>query len=127
RDDVPRHPRVVPPGNPIDQDLSGISPGSTVAVRGLGMGFFDTVSQLTEQRGGRFTALAGGRLRYDASGREPVLVAGSRRGVPYRAKPNFGAPPFFPEQRILRAALPALRGRRPVDFARDVLPLIERD
>ncbi|MET0812021.1 MAG: FAD/NAD(P)-binding protein [Microbacterium sp.] len=121
------HPLVVPAGNPIDQDLSQVRPGEVVAVQGLGMGFFDTLSQLTEQRGGRFTVQPDGASRYEPSGLEPVLIAGSRRGVPYRAKPDFGAPPFFPEQRILRAALPALRARRPVDFTIDVLPLIERD
>ncbi len=121
------HARVIAAGNPIDQDLSPIRAGEIVAVRGLGMGFFDTLSQLTEQRGGRFIDLADGSCRYEPSGEEPFLVAGSRRGLPYRAKPDFGAPPFFPEQRILRAALPRLRSRRPVDFARDVLPLIERD
>jgi len=124
RADVAPHPRVVAPGNPIDQDVSVVAPGETVAVRGLGMGFFDVVSMLTEGRGGRFLA---DDTVYEASGREPVLLAGSSRGIPYRAKPAFGAPPFFPAQRVLRAALPGLRARRPVDFAADVLPLIERD
>lgn len=127
RDDIPRHARVVAPGNPIDQDLSAVAPGSAVAVRGLGMGFFDTLSQLTEQRGGIFEPQGDGSFRYERSGAEPIIVAGSRRGMPYRAKPDFGAPPFFPEQRILRAALPELMAKRPVDFTRDVLPLIERD
>lgn len=127
RDDIATHPRVVAPGNPIDQDLSAIAPGDTVAIRGLGMGFFDTLSQLTEQRGGVFTTGPDGRLRYEPSGAEPHIVAGSRRGIPYRAKPDFGAVPFFPEQRILRGALPTLMAQRPVDFTREVLPLIERD
>lgn len=126
RDDVVPHPRVVAPGNPIDQDLSDVAAGTAVGIRGLGMGFFDTVSQLTEQRGGRFVSDAGA-VRYEASGAEPLIVGASRRGVPYRAKPDFGAPPFFPEQRILRAALAGLRARRPVDFTREVLPLIQRD
>ncbi|BDZ39134.1 FAD/NAD(P)-binding protein [Microbacterium suwonense] len=124
RDDAIAHPRVVAAGNPIDQDLTRIAPGSTVAVRGLGMGFFDVVSMLTEGRGGVFSR---DLSHYSPSGREPLLIAGSRRGIPYRAKPAFGTPPFFPAQRILRAALPNLIARRPVDFARDVLPLIERD
>ncbi|KRA25742.1 hypothetical protein ASD65_15915 [Microbacterium sp. Root61] len=127
RDDIPAHPRVIAPDNPIDQDLSVIAPGETVAVRGLGMGFFDTLSQLTEQRGGRFEPGPGDTVAYIASGQEPHIIAGSRRGIPYRAKPDFGAPPFFPEQRVLRAALPALIERRPVDFGVEVLPLIERD
>lgn len=124
RDDALAHPRIVAAGNPIDQELAGIRPGSTVAVRGLGMGFFDVMSMLTEGRGGVFSA---DLAHYTPSGAEPLLIAGSGRGVPYRAKPAFAAPPFFPAQRILRAALPELIARRPVDFGRDVLPLIERD
>lgn len=127
RDDTPTLARVIAPGNPIDQDLTAIAPGDTVAVRGLGMGFFDTLSQLTEQRGGVFGHRPDGAVFYTPSGQEPVIVAGSRRGIPYRAKPDFGAPPFFPEQRILRAALPGLIARRPVDFTVEILPLIERD
>ncbi|HTN56326.1 MAG TPA: FAD/NAD(P)-binding protein [Microbacterium sp.] len=124
REDAVAHTRIVAAGNPIDQDLAGIAPGSTVVVRGVGMGFFDVVSMLTEGRGGVFSQ---DLAHYAPSGREPLLIAGSRRGIPYRAKPAFAAPPFFPAQRILRAALPRLIARRPVDFARDVLPLIERD
>lgn len=44
----------VPPESPIHQDLTGIRPGEDVIVRGLGMGFFDSVSMLTIGRGGRF-------------------------------------------------------------------------
>jgi len=124
RADVVRHSRVIAPGNPIDQDLTAIRAGERVAVRGLGMNFFDVVSLLTEARGGRFSD---DLSRYLPSGEEPVILAGSSRGVPYRAKPDFGAPPPFPAQRILRAALPSLLARRPVDFTLDVLPLIERD
>ncbi|MCR2764156.1 FAD/NAD(P)-binding protein [Microbacterium sp. zg.B48] len=127
RDDGPRHPLIVPPDNPIDQDLSAIGAGETIAVRGLGMGFFDTVSLLTEGRGGSFAEQADGTLQYLPSGREPRILAGSGRGVPYRAKPLFGGVPGFPAQRVLRGALPALIARRPVDFTVDVLPLIERD
>ena len=127
RDDGPRDPRIVAPDNPIDQDLSAIGAGDTIAVRGLGMGFFDTVSLLTEGRGGLFAERGDGTLDYRPSGREPRILAGSGRGVPYRAKPVFDGVPTFPAQRVLRAALPGLIARRPVDFTVDVLPLIQRD
>lgn len=77
--------RYVPPGNPADADLAAIPPGEVVALRGLGLNFFDHMALLTTGRGGRFTG-DGDRLRYEPSGREPVLVAGSRRGVPYHAR-----------------------------------------
>ncbi|HBU42191.1 MAG TPA: hypothetical protein DEB57_04835, partial [Microbacterium sp.] len=56
----------VKPGNPVDQDLSRVPAGEDVIIRGLGMGFFDTVTLLTIGRGGRFVtdAASPGGLRY---------------------------------------------------------------
>ncbi|MET9496556.1 FAD/NAD(P)-binding protein [Streptomyces sp. NPDC006552] len=78
--------RHVRPANPADVDLSGVAPGSAVLLRGLGLNFFDHMALLTAGRGGRFVRAAGGTLVYRASGREPRLYAGSRRGVPYAAR-----------------------------------------
>jgi hypothetical protein len=99
-------------------------------VRGLGATFFDVVGDLTTRWGGTFVPVAGdphGRLRYVASGREPVLVAGSGRGVPYRAKPDSGrVVPGEP-----RYATPARFARwasaRGLDLLRDVWPVVARD
>ena len=44
----------VAPANPADVDLSAIAPGKPVALRGLGLNFFDHMALLTEGRGGRF-------------------------------------------------------------------------
>ena len=117
----------VGPDSPILQDLSGVPAGEPVIVRGLGMGFFDTMALLTIGRGGRFVPSAEpGGLAYEPSGNEPVLHVGSRRGVPYRAKSLYGGLPPG-------ARLDHLRGRdwsqvrRPIDFAREVWPLVVRD
>lgn len=75
----------VAPGNPADQDLSSISAGENVVLRGLGLNFFDHMALLTVGRGGRFER-SEGVLAYIPSGREPRLFAGSRRGVPYHAR-----------------------------------------
>lgn len=117
----------VRPDSPILQDLSGVPAGEPVIVRGLGMGFFDTMALLTVGRGGHFVPSdeAGG-LSYEASGREPVLYVGSRRGVPYRAKSLYGGLPPAASHEHLRArdwsTVP-----RPIDYARDVWPLVVRD
>lgn len=69
-------------------------------VAGLGLAFIDLMALVTEGRGGRFGRDRQGRLRYRASGREPVLYAGSRRGVPFWPKPAqrlAGRPPAGPE------------------------------
>lgn len=117
--------------NPIDQRIDAIGAGERVAVRGMGMGFTDLLSLVTEERGGRYTpAPVAGRptaVSYRASGREPQLLVGSRSGHPFLAKPEFGAVPPPARLTALRSAIPALVARRPLDFAADVLPLIERD
>ncbi|QEU90700.1 FAD/NAD(P)-binding protein [Streptomyces kanamyceticus] len=79
----------VVPANPADVDLSPVQPGETVALLGLGLNFFDYMALLTLGRGGRFEPRGeGGRggLVYRASGREPRLVAGSRRGLPFHSR-----------------------------------------
>ncbi|MET8980062.1 FAD/NAD(P)-binding protein [Streptomyces sp. NPDC004539] len=123
-----RHGLVhVVPGNPADAVLDGIAPGSPVALRGLGLNFFDHLTLLTVGRGGVFKE-SGSGLVYLPSGNEPVLYAGSRRGVPYHARGENekGAlgrhHPLF----LTPEAIAALRGR-PVRFRRDLWPLIDRE
>nr|BDI54816.1 nitrosuccinate synthase [Streptomyces sp.] len=118
----------VGPANPADAETAGIAPGTPVALRGLGLNFFDHLALLTEGRGGTFKESENG-LVYLPSGNEPVLYAGSRRGVPYHARgenqkgslgrhhPRFLTPDVIAE----------LRRRRPVGFRRDLWPLIDRE
>ncbi|MER5736777.1 FAD/NAD(P)-binding protein [Streptomyces sp. NPDC002262] len=75
----------VPPCNPADTDHSRIGAGETVVLRGLGLNFFDHVARLTTGRGGSFERTARG-LAYRPSGREPRILAGSRRGIPYHSR-----------------------------------------
>lgn len=118
----------VGPDSPVEQDLSALAPGQPVLVRGLGMGFFDTMSQLTIGRGGRFEALddwsSGAGLVYRPSGSEPVLHVASDRGVPFLSKTRYGSMPPKPAMENLRAALAA--APRPLPVA-DLWPAILRD
>ncbi|MYR47443.1 FAD/NAD(P)-binding protein [Streptomyces sp. SID5910] len=119
------------PANPADLDLSGVAPGETVFVRGLGLNFFDVVALLTEDRGGTFVRDGDGRTRYRPSGREPRIVAGSRRGVPYHARgENQKGPHGRHEPRLLTLrAVDRLRagaGER-LDFRTDLWPLIAKE
>lgn len=112
----------LPAAHPLDLDLADdrVRPGETVLVQGFGMNFFDLMSLLTIGRGGRFTTDGG----YRPSGREPVLAVGSRRGVPYRAKPVYGAlPPVWPPRHFTAD----VKLDEPADFRRDIWPLIARD
>ena len=118
----------VRPASPVEQDLSGVGPGEHVIVRGMGMGFFDTMALLTLERGGEFAAdaEAPGGLRYEPSGREPVLHVTSGRGVPFRAKTLYGSLPPRPEQRFL-TGVDWATAPRPIDFDRDFWPRIVAD
>ncbi|KUM81045.1 FAD-binding protein [Streptomyces curacoi] len=86
--------RHVAPANPADVDLSGVSPGEPVLLRGLGLNFFDHMALLTTGRGGRFVRTEGAGLRYVPSGDEPRLYAGSRRGIPYQARGDNAKGPY---------------------------------
>ncbi len=124
----------VPPSAARDVDLSGITAGQDVIVRGMGLAFVDLLSLLTEGRGGRFEPCPGtgrqGRLRYLASGEEPHVWVGSRRGAPYHSKVADESVPAGPadlvhltEQAV--AAREDAEGR--VRFREDVLPLIDAE
>lgn len=122
----------VPPANAADIDVDVIPEREPVLVRGLGLTFFDYLALLTVGRGGCFKE-SGGDLEYVASGHEPVLVAGCRRGVPHHARGENQkgvdgryAPVLLDAERIdeLRC-----RSRKCGDlsFRRDVWPLIARE
>ncbi|MFL1431292.1 MULTISPECIES: FAD/NAD(P)-binding protein [unclassified Nocardiopsis] len=118
----------VPTASTADIALDAVPAGEPVLVRGLGLAFIDTVVLLTSGRGGTFRRDADGTLRYEPSGREPVLWAGSRRGVPYHSKLHYDLPgprPALPRH-LDRAALAAL-GAGPLDLREDVWPLVVRE
>lgn len=115
-------------GSPVDQDLSGVPAGAPAIVRGLGMGFFDTMALLTIGRGGSFAADpdAPGGLRYTPSGREPILYVTSRRGVPFRAKSLYRAlPPRAPQDLVREVDWEGVS--RPINFDRLLWPRIVGD
>ncbi|WP_144672748.1 FAD/NAD(P)-binding domain-containing protein [Arthrobacter sp. U41] len=120
----------LPPAAPADVDWSLVPAVKPVLVRGMGLNFFDAMGQLTEGRGGRFLPGADGGLSYLPSGREPLIIAASRRGTPYRAKATLAG--YYPEAVTLRycteSALAkfAEAGIRPA-FDHDLWPLLHRD
>ncbi|MBD0707786.1 MULTISPECIES: FAD/NAD(P)-binding protein [unclassified Streptomyces] len=125
-----RHGLVhLPPDFTADADLDALPAGEPVLVRGFGLAFVDLMVLLTEGRGGHYEG-EGDTLVYVPSGKEPVLYVGSRRGVPYHSKIGYvldgerpPLPRFFgPEQ---TDAL--LRRDGPVDFRREVWPLIDKE
>jgi uncharacterized NAD(P)/FAD-binding protein YdhS len=113
----------LPPDFTADSDLDGLPAAEPVIVRGFGLAFIDLMVLLTEGRGGRYE-----NGEYVPSGREPVMYVGSRRGVPYHSKIGYGPqgerpplPRFFGP-----AQVDSLLGG-PVDFRRDVWPLVDKE
>ncbi len=119
--------RYVPPGNPADASLDDVPAGEPVLLRGMGLNFFDHLALFTLGRGGEFTREPGGALTYVPSGREPRLIAGSRRGVPYqaRARNEKGASGRHEPRFLTASAIERLRDG--ADFRRDVWPLIDQE
>lgn len=123
--------RYAAPGMPAEREYTGLPAGEAVLVRGLGANFFDVMGELVADWGGTLEPVQGdprGRLRYRRSGREPHLVVGSRRGIPYRAKPAGGRPvrPFAPVW-ARDEWFAELERRGGVDFAEEVWPVLGRE
>jgi hypothetical protein len=121
--------RYLPPAVPADVDWGVIPAQEPVLVRGMGLNFFDVMGQLTEGRGGKFVE-AGDGLEYLPSGQEPLILAASRRGTPYRSKANLAG--YYPASVTLRyftgKALQRFSAAGIVPaFDHDLWPLLHRD
>ena len=118
------------PSYTTDVDYSAIAAGQDVIVSGMGLAFVDLLVLLMEGRGGRFVEDPDGGLRYLASGREPRLWAGSRRGVPYHSKISAtlrGEAPG-PLRFLTPAAVDALlEQHEELDFRSHLWPLIAKE
>jgi uncharacterized NAD(P)/FAD-binding protein YdhS len=125
--------RYIVPSNPADVSLDGIAPGESVILRGLGLNFFDYMALFTLGRGGTFVRKPDGALSYLPSGREPKLIAGSRRGVPYhaRGKNQKGSAGRHQPRYVTAEVIERLRTRAdagaPADFRRDIWPMIDQE
>ncbi|MFE9727058.1 FAD/NAD(P)-binding protein [Streptomyces sp. NPDC005794] len=121
-----RHGLVhLPPDFTADTDLTALPGGAPVLVRGFGLAFIDLMALLTEGRGGRHENGV-----YIPSGREPVLYVGSRRGVPYHSKIGYpwqGERPPLPQHFGPAQVEEILNRPGPVDFRRDLWPLITKE
>ncbi|GAA3748446.1 FAD/NAD(P)-binding protein [Streptomyces tremellae] len=116
----------MPPAYTADCDVDRVPEGENIIVSGLGLAFIDWMVLLGESRGGVFTSGPDGRLRYHPSGREPIIHAGSRRGVPYHPKltsPLRAERPPLPCFFDVSTVLQRYPDPRSVDFVTDLWPL----
>ncbi|SNS67009.1 FAD/NAD(P)-binding protein [Rhodococcoides kyotonense] len=116
----------VGPGYTADLDPDVVPGGEPILVAGLGLAFIDWMVLLAESRGGIFSRNADGDLTYEPSGREPIIHAGSRRGVPYHSKIGY-------DIAAARSPLPkyftadAFPGDSRLDFRRDIWPIAAKE
>ncbi len=102
--------------------LDRVPAGEPVIVRGAGPAFMDLLEPLTVGRGGGFRPGVDGQPVYAASGDEPRLFVGSRRGVPYRTRIGYPLEEPPPYGGFL-GDLPD----GPLDYRRDVWPRIAKE
>lgn len=128
RDVVP-HLRQLSPF-PVGSYIDRVPPGANVGVSGLGLVAVDVVTALTVGVGGSYVEEGGG-LRYQRSGREPVLHLYSRSGLPFTAKSVTGADrtdvyrPIIGTPEAFAALTVGENGeRRRVDVRAELLPLM---
>jgi hypothetical protein len=111
-----------------DVDLSGVRPGETVALIGLGLNFFDHTALLTLGRGGRFER-RDGRLVYLPSGREPA----TSRGLPFHARgenqkgPHGRHEPAVLTPKVIEELRERSRRLGGIDFRETVWPLVAKE
>ncbi|MEU8606052.1 FAD/NAD(P)-binding protein [Streptomyces parvulus] len=118
----------VPRSYSADVDLSVLRPRENVIMRGFGLAFVDLAVMLTEGRGGAYSVGGDGRLRYLASGEEPRLYVGSRRGVPYRTKIShqpFSVPAALP--RFFNGSVLRHGPSQDMDFRTELWPLMAKE
>lgn len=116
----------LPGDSAADIDLEKVLPGERVGIIGLGLGFYDILAALTIGRGGTFRDAGGGRMVYCPSGREPVIIAGSRSGVPFLARGRNQKPPDYRYQsRLLtKESMSGNDADTQLDFGGEVFPWI---
>lgn len=114
------------PGYTADLDPRAVPAGEPVLIAGLGLAFIDWMVLLAESRGGSFTRDDDGVLVYTASGTEPVLYAGSRRGVPYHSKISYDIAATRPPLPKYFTA-DAFAGDGPLHFHDEIWPLASKE
>jgi hypothetical protein len=117
------HVRYIDGDSAADMPLDAIRAGSAVGVLGLGLSFYDVMAALTLGRGGSFVPKGGGGLAYQPSGEEPLLVAGSRSGMPLPARGRNQKEPLYAYTPVMFTP-DRVREHNPgrIDFKADAVP-----
>ncbi|WP_017655544.1 FAD/NAD(P)-binding protein [Fortiea contorta] len=115
---------------PLHISTSGIQSHETIALEGLGLSTCDVLSMLTIGRGGKFFRNQEQVLCYQASQKEPKIIAFSRSGLPLsaRAKNEKEAREQYKANFLTRKAISDLKEKyQKINFAVNLLPLLLND
>ncbi|MYT33690.1 FAD/NAD(P)-binding protein [Streptomyces sp. MspMP-M5] len=112
--------------SPAEMNLEEIPAGAPTGVIGLGLSAYDVIFSLTEGRQGKFLEVAENEYSYQPSGHEPLIIAGSRSGLPLPARGrNQKAPDYSYQPTLFRADEILERSSgRPLDFRSEVAPWV---
>jgi len=80
------HLTYLTPTHPQEYDFKSVAANEPVILRGLGLSFSDAITLLTKGRDGYYSRDDNSQLIYHPSGKEPKIIAGSPRGIPFHAK-----------------------------------------
>lgn len=113
-----------------EQSVVGpLAPGAPAALAGFGLTAIDSIAHLTLGTGGRFVR-KDGRLAYEPTGREPLVLQFSRSGEAYRTRPHGSGDIERGVGETLLDSGP-LRGlareRGKLDFRTKILPFVLRE
>ncbi|MBD2777896.1 FAD/NAD(P)-binding protein [Iningainema sp. BLCCT55] len=115
---------------PLHLSTSGIQSHETVALEGLGLSTCDILSMLTVGRGGKFIRNQEGVICYQASQKEPKIIAFSRSGLPLsaRASNEKEVREQYKANFLTRKAISELKEKyQKIDFTEHLLPLLLSD
>ncbi|WP_055565259.1 FAD/NAD(P)-binding protein [Streptomyces atriruber] len=112
--------------SPAEMDLDAIPAGAPTGVIGLGLSAYDVIFSLTEGRQGKFLEVAENEYSYQPSGHEPLIVAGSRSGLPLPGRGRNQKAPDYSYRPVLFKAEEILGSSdgRPLDFRSQVVPSV---
>jgi len=116
-------------GSVLDIPLNKIRSNQTIGVIGLGLSFYDIVTELTKGRNGHYTKNKEGDLEYIKSGEEPIIYAFSRSGLPSPARGlnqktySYHYDPVIFNNKLIEE----LQESGDLTFDRDILPYIEAE
>ncbi|MFF4740865.1 FAD/NAD(P)-binding protein [Streptomyces sp. NPDC001262] len=118
------HLRYIRGDSAADMPLEAIPADASVGIIGIGLSFYDIMYALTVGRGGKFIEDHDGTVRYEPSGNEPRMLAGSRSGVPLpaRGRNQKSATVSYRPTLFVPATVRSHAPDDALDFVRDIQP-----